>query len=342
MKGYADGVGLAARRLAIEDAQHQVMVDVLTSMTNSDDMAPFRGLLQQASRYVQRYDLLRSDVVGHTTEVEIDAHILERPLRHDVATIMLPRLPRPPSVLMLIADYIGPEAYTGGPTFDVAETVFRERIEEFGFALSGMHSLISHFDVPALLNVINGDVSDGAAFARANHQDVVVVGSVTTTHEPLTSDSNMLRNRATATLRVFAGHDGKMMDLMTAQAVVQSVDLEQGGTQAVQDACAKLVGDFIVAVVLTMLSLEDEDRVLIEVERPETEERLAQLVQIIEGMRGVGHVEQLFFSETLARLAVEYQGPMADFSDYVSGRIVEGRKAEITRCVKREMRISFP
>ncbi len=341
MKGRADGVGLTAQRLAVENARRQVMVDVLQSMTNSEDMAPFRGMLRQASRYFQRCHLLRTDVIGQTTVVEIDASILERPLRHDLAAIMLPRLPRPPSVLMLIAEYIGPEAYTGGPTFDVAESVFRERVADFGFTLTGMHSLINHFDIADLVAVINGDVSEVAAFARANHEDVIIVGSITTEHDPLAPDSNMLRNRAAAVLRVFSGHDGKMMDLLTSQAIVQSVEPVEGGEQAVRDACAKLVGDYIVAVVLTMLSLEDESRVLIEVENPRAEETVAQMIQVIQRVPGVHSVERLFFSETLARLAVDYDGPMADFSDYIADRMINNRKVDVTRCVKREMTISF-
>ena len=341
MKGYAEGVGLTARRLAIEDAQHQVMVDILRSMTNSEDMAPFRGMLRQASRYVQRYDVLRSDVVGESTEVEIDAFILERPLRNDVAAVMMPRLPRKPTVLLLIAEYIGPESQTGGPTFDVAETVLRDRVKDFNFTINGINSLITHFDVLHLVKIINGEVSEGAAFARANQEDVVVIGDVTVDYERLQEESNMLRNKATATFRVFSGHDGKMMDVITSQAIVQSVDPVEGGKQAVQDACAKITSDFVVSVVLTMLSLEDESRALIEIEQPLTSGTVEHLAVMIGEIPGVYGVETLFFSETLARLAVEYQGTMANFSDMIDEKIVDGRKVEVIRCVKREMTLSF-
>ena len=62
----------------------------------------------------------------------------------------------------------------------------------------------------------------------------------------------------------------------------------------------------------------------------------------IERIPGVHSVEKLFFSETLARLAVDYDGPMADFSDNIADTIVNGRKVAVTRCVKREMTLSFP
>jgi len=337
MKGYAEGVGLTARRLAIEDAQHQVMVDILRSMTNTEDMSPFRGILRQADRYIKRYDVLRSDVVGQSTEVEIDAHVLEQPLRYDVAAVMLPRLPRKPSILFLIAEYIGLESQTGGPTFDIAETALRDRLKDFKFSINGIENLITHFDIVNLIQIINGDVNDGAAFARANQEDVIVTGLVTVTHKPLQKDSNMLRNRAEATVKVFCGHDGKMMDVIASQAVVQSVDPVEGGRQAVQDACAKLTSELLVSVVLTMLSLEDEGRVLIEIEEPKNVETVEQLTQFIKHIPGVFEVETLFFSETLARLAVEYYGAMADFSDYINEKIINGRAMEVVRCVKREI-----
>lgn len=341
MKGYADGIGLTARHLAIEDAHHQVIVDVLRSMTNSEDMSPFRGMLREASKYMKNYEVLRTDVVGQTTEVEIDACILERPLRHDVATIMLPRLPRKPTILLLIAEYIGAESRTNGPTFDVAETVLRDRVKDFEFSVNGIKSLITHFDIISLIETINGDVGKGAAFARANQEDVVIIGQVGVVHEPLLEDSNMLRNKAEATLKVFSGHDGKMMDVISSQAVVQSVDPNEGGKQAVQDAASKLTSDLIVSVVLAMLSLEDEERALIEIKNPVDSDTVTQLVKLIEDIPGVYGVESLFFSETLARLAVEYYGTMADFSDLIDESIVNGRKIAVIRCVKREMTLSF-
>ena len=341
MKGYAEGIGLTAKRLAIEDAQHQVMVDILRSMTNSEDMSPFRGILRQSERYIKRYDVLRSDVIGQSTEVEIDAHVVEQALRYDVAAVMLPRLPRKPSILFLVAEYIGQESQTGGPTFDIAETVLRDRLKDFKFTINGIDKLITHFDILNLIHIINGDVNDGAAFARANQEDVVITGLVTVKYELLQEDSNMLRNRAEASVKVFCGHDGKMMDVITSQAVVQSVDPIEGGKQAVQDACAKLTSDLLVSVVLTMLSLEDERRVLVEIEQPRNADTVEQLAQFIKHIPGVFEVETLFVSETLARLAVEYYGAMADFSDCINEKIINGRTMEVIRCVKREITLAI-
>lgn len=341
MNGQAEGIGLTARKLAIEDAQQQAMIDVLQAMTNATDMAPFRTLLRQTPRYVQRYDLLVTEVVGQTTIVEVDVHIFEQPLRHDVAAIMLPRLPRAPKVLLIIAEYIGPEAETGGPTFHIAESVFRERIKDFDFELTGIESLLDHYDVRQLLDVINGDISKAAAFARANQADVILIGSAETTHEPLVAESNMMRNRATVVLRAFAGSDGKMTDVISAQAVVQSVDIMAGGTQAVQDACGKLAAESIVAIVLTMLGLEDESRVIVEAVKPGTLDHVRALMTAIQHIPGVHGAEILFFSESLARLAVDYAGGMAAFSDNISGTVVGGRTVEVTRCIKREMTVIF-
>lgn len=336
-KGSAEGVGLSSRKLAVESACQLALEEVLGAMINSTDMTLFKPVLQQASRYVARYDLLRSDVVGTATEVEIDAHVQEKPLKHDVAAIMLPRLPRKPSVRVLLAEYIGPGAREGGPTFDIAEAVFREPLEDFGFTVKGVHDLLDHYEAPQLMAIAEGDVPTTAAFARANAEDVVLVGSITTTHEPAGADSNMLRNRARAVMRVVSGPDGKVRDTLTAEAAVQSVEPVEGGTQAAQDACGKLTGDCVVAIVLAVLGMEDETRVIVRVDQPGTQPAVDELCVLLRGVMGVGGIEPLFFSETLARLAVEYSGEMAFLSDSIAGKTVSGRKVEIARCVKREI-----
>lgn len=341
MKGGAEGVGLSARKQAIAQAQQQVMEDVLQSMAHSTDMALFKPVLRQTSRYIPRYDLLRTDIIGERTEVEIDAYVLEKPLRRDVAAIMLPRLPRKPSVRLLIADYIGPESASGGPTFTVAETVFRDALEEFDFPVAGIHDLLDHYDITQLLQIVQGDVDTTAAFARANAQDVVIVGSVVTTHESLAADSNMLRNRALVSLRILSGPDGKICDTLTAEAAVQSVVPVEGGTQAAQDACGKLKTDCIVGVVIAMLGLEDENRVIVRVEQPNSRETMEELLDLLKTIEGVSAQETLFFSDTLARLAVEYSGTMASFSDALAGRLVNGKKVEVARCVKRDITLRF-
>lgn len=336
-KGSAEGVGLSARKAAIEAACQAALEEVLGAMTNSADIDLFTPVLRQASRYVQRYDLLRSDIVGTATEVEIDAHVLEKPLKHDVAAIMLPRLPRKPSVRVLLAEFIGPGAREGGPTFDVAEAVLRKPLEEFGFVVKGVHDLLDHYEAPQLVAIAEGDVPTTAAFARANGEDVVLVGSITTTHEAAGAESNMLRNRARAALRVVSGPDGKVRDTLAAEAVVQSVDPAEGGTQAAQDACGKLTGDCVVAIVLAMLGMEDETRVIVRLEQPGNQQAVDDLCSVLQSVGGAGAIERLFFSETMARLAVEYTGDMAFFSDAITGKIAGGRKVEVSRCVKREI-----
>ncbi len=341
MKGSAEGVGLSARKQAIENAQQHVVEEVLLSMTHSTDKTIFQSILRQASQYVQRYDLLRTDIVGDTTEVEIDAHVLEKPLRHDVAAIMLPRLPRKPSVRLLLADYIGPDAVAGGPTFDIGEAVFRKSLEDFEFPVKGIQDLLDHYEMPQLLDIIQGDVPTTATFARANAEDVVIVGSITTTHQPLSDGSNMLRNRARVAMRIVSGPDGKISDTLTAEAVVQSVDPEEGGMQAAQDACGKLTADCLVGVVLAMAGMEDESRVILRVEQPGAPDIMTVLIDLIRTIEGVSSVEQLFFAATLGRLAVEYSGTMAHFADCMAGQLLNGRKVEVARCVKREITLRF-
>lgn len=341
MKGSAEGVGLSARKAAIENACQLVVEEVLQAMTSISDMALFKSILGQASRYIPQYDLLRSDSFDTTTVVEIDAHLLETPLKRDAAAIMLPRLPRKPTVRLLLAEYIGSEAASGGPTFDIAASALRKTMEEYGFIVKDLLDLLDHYEIDELVAITQGDVPTTAAFARANKEDVIIVGSVTTSHEALRQETNMYRNRARAVLRVISGPDGKICDTLTAEAAVQSVDPVEGGVQAAQDACGKLVGDSVVAIVLSMLSMEDETRVIVQIERPGSEKLFQEFVDTLNGLDCIRGVEQLFYSDTLARIALEYYGDMAFINDMLSGITLGKYKVEVSRCVRREITLLF-
>ena len=176
MSGHADGVGIAARNNAVAVAEEQIVTDVLRSMINMEDLAPFRAMLRHASGYIQRYDLLRCDVANNSTTVEIDAFVLEKPLRQDVAAAMLPRLPKNSSVLLLVSEQPTPETPPKvGP--GAAFLVLREGLEKYGFSVVGPDKLNDVYSAEKLLTITGGTVDEGSRFARENLQNVVITGA---------------------------------------------------------------------------------------------------------------------------------------------------------------------
>ena len=165
MSAEAEGVGASAKKMAIELAQQQIITEVIQSLTNSTDLAPFRGLLRQASAYIARYDLLRNDISGTMTQVEIDAQVREKPLRQDIAAIMLPRLPRHPNILLLLAEQTESTAAVQAGWGPAARTL-DEGLKKFGFSVAGLESLGGVYSAERLGQVIGGGVEEGSRFAR--------------------------------------------------------------------------------------------------------------------------------------------------------------------------------
>ena len=336
MTGHADGVGMTARGNAVAVAEEQIITDVLRSLVNMEDLAPFRALLRHASGYIQRYDLLRCDTVNNTTTVEIDAYVLEKPLRQDVAAAMLPRLPKNSSVLLVVSEQPTPETSPkvgAGAAF----LVLREGLEKYGFSVVGPDKLDGVYSAGKLLAVVGGGVEEGSRFARENLQKVVITAQAVSEHEPLPTAPDMTRNRARVSLRVFAGADGKMTEALGAEAVVQSADPREGGDQAISDAAGKLVTDTTVAVVLTLLGREEKDRVLLTIEQPGGEATVHEITEALRREADVAGVEELMVSPALARVRIDYEGSMARLADTLHAMPLPQGVLEVKKAVGREV-----
>ncbi len=339
MTGSARGTGTAARRLAVEDAQQQALTEAVKTMANTEDLAPFRLMLRQAAAYVPRHDLLRCDTTPDgQTHVEIDAHLAEKPLRQDIAAVMLPRLPRRPTVLVLLAETPEPGVppVTGqGP----AAAALREGLEKFNFTVKGVEALQPPRTPDELAAVAAGGLETGARFARENLHDVLLLGEASVAREPTTGGSNVYRHRGTVLLRVFSGTDGKMCDVFTAEGVVQGLDPAAAGSQVLSDAAARLVGDTAVSVTLAMLARQNRDRVIVTVEPDNAAGLTAAVAELLGTAPGVAGTETLLDAPSLGRIALEYSGAMAALADFVHHPPAGGAALEVRRAVGREITV---
>ena len=336
MTGHAEGVGVAARNNAVADAEEQILTDVLRAMISTADLAPFRAVLRHASGYIQRYDLLRCDTANGATTVEIDAFVLEKPLRQDIAAVMLPRIPKNTSVLLVVSEQPTPES-PARVGMGAAFLVLKDGLEKYGFSVVGPDKLDTVYTPERLLGITGGAIDDGSRFARENAQKVIITGQATSAHEPLPTAANMHRNRAHLALRVFFGPDGKMTDALGAEAVVQSQDPREGGDQAISDAAGKLVTDTTVAVVLALLGRDEKDRVLLTIDQPGDESAVHETAEILRRTEGVAGVEEMLVTPALARLQIDYDGPMARLADLVHAIQTTAGTLEVRRAVGREI-----
>lgn len=339
-EGHAEGTGLAARRAAIEKAQEEALIRMIQAIVAMPDLSPVQHMLLQPDRYIQRFDVLRYDAIGQTTRVEIDAFINERRLQHDLAEVWLPRLVDSPRALLLVGQQLDAAAPMTLPVDGEAQQVLREGLEQAGISVVGIESLRESYSNERLLEVILGDIEAGRAFARGAAVDVVILGAAVSHAE--SAGPNLLRNRCKVTLRFFRGMDGKMAEARSAFAAVHSAAAEAGALQAMRDACAKLVEEAKVATVITVLGRQQRDEVLISIENPGSRARLAELTAVIAFAPFVKEVEELYYASDLARLRVDYEGPMAQLVDTLQLNRYAGAKAEVRRAVGREILLAFP
>ncbi|HPX87444.1 MAG TPA: hypothetical protein PLY90_07755 [Candidatus Hydrogenedentes bacterium] len=341
IKASVEGVGLSARKAALEKAEREALAEAIESIIESADLSRYRAMLDEAPRYIRQTRVLHTETVGQNTDLEADVVLFERPLRHDLATLMLPHLPQKPAIRILFAESIADDSPESGPVFEDGEKILRERFSDFGFTVKGIHDLLDQYDMEFLAQVTGGDRESGASFARSCLEEVVIVGASQVFQEAVAPGSNMLRSRAETTLRVFSGQDGKLQDTLYAQAVVQSADPGEGALQAVQDSCAKLAGECIVAAILSGKGQLNGQQVIVTVEQPQEEERITLLLNFLQTLEGVEQATLLFYAPGQARLRLLYPGSMASLADMLTGIRLQDKRAEVTRCVGRELTLSL-
>ncbi len=339
--GYAEGVGYAARDRAVGDARQRALLDVMQALSASEDLKLFRPILRNVDAYVPTYDLLRHDQVGADTRVEIDAHVLEAPLQRDIATIMLPRLPEKPKVLLVIGEQLGDDGIMAVPDFGVAEVALKKVLEEKGLEVRGVDTLDGLYTHQQLMALVAGGVEEGAKFARENPAHVIVVGSARSTYTQSSDDVNMKKNTAELRLNVFRGSDGKMVDDVYTQAVVHAADAFEGGEASVQDACRKAQQAVITAAAVSVLSTRASDALLITVMDPGSRERLDALIKALALEPGTGPAQVLYYSDGLARLSLPYDGGMGYLVDSIGNYAIDGAGVEVRRVLKRDVELAF-
>lgn len=340
-EGYAEGVGPTVRAAAIADAQRQVIEQVIKSLVTINDMGPLRSILRNASAYIQRYDIIRQDQSGDAMRVEIDAFVLEKPLRQDVAATLFPRLPHPPKIQLLIGEKLPNDEIVAVPDAGLAETVLRDGLNKLKLETAGSETLEKTFSQKKLIEIVTGGVDAGQRFTLANQADAVAVGTAIVALEGNQAGNNVLRCRAVVTLNVFRGYDGKMMDSLTAAAVVSSMNPADGADQAVRDACTKLVHDAAVTAILAVLSSQASDAVVITIERPSERIRIDELITRLEMELHLENIEELYYSEDRARIRVPYDGPIAHLVDILTQVKYAGKSLQPSRVVGRDMSLEF-
>lgn len=342
IEASAPGVDLAARDTAIARAKRDLVVRLLQTELAVKDLSALEPILDRADSYIQATQLCRHETAQNTTEVEIECHLKRKQLLQDTATFLFPRMTSPPTVFVLIAERIGADAPLSVAQPGTAENTLIEKLRERGFAIVDSALVRACCTESDLIRAAQGDVPVAAALARKSFADIAVFGEAQCEAVSKKMGSNVLANEAKVTLHILRAADGELIEAMARNARVHSVDAIEGAQAAFKDVCAKLTKDVTTAAVLSVLSaVRREGITTVTLEEPGTRSRFDLFLEAL-GQETAGvPIEELFFSETLARVRVPYAGSLGALMKTVTAGLYEGLALDPVKAVEGTIVLRF-
>ena len=337
--GFSDGVGFMAHREALENAKQEAMREILRAKVASGDSRPFRSMIRKAYQYVTRVDELQLSTHSGRTQVEVDAYVDLKSVDQDLAALVLPRLPEPPKVSCLIA--VDDGVLMEVPADGITESALVKGLKNLGLNPSPHTESGDIFNASDFHEAVLGDVATSAAYARETLADAVLIGVVSLERSEVPDAGTPARTRATLNIKVFRGHDGDLIDAFIASAAITGLDAAACREEVLEDVASKVLGDVTVATVLSVLSLQKNDEVLITLRNPGSRSRVTALTDMFQGEPEIDTIENAYYSERLARIRLGYSGSMGYLVDLIRDRDYEGWPLVIQEVVGREMNLIF-
>ncbi len=337
----SQGTGIEARAEAMRAAQERVLVETLSGSLGTDDLLPFKALIDNAPKYIQSTQLLQYDTSQGQTEVEIESYVRQKVLLEDAAAALLPRLPAPPTVLIVIAEQAAPDQPLSAAQPGAAERALAEPIRKARLAVVDAAPVRACHTDAELLAAIQGDAEAAGRFAREGFADAVILGEARWTFGGEAETGGVGEAKAALSLRVVRGYDGKTLDTLAREAVVHSGKREEGVAAAIEDACGKLAPDAALSATLAGALAGNTSDVTITIERPESRARFDAVLKNAAEATQNAEMEVLLYSDTLARVRIRYAGPMAPLMAAVADREYDGRMLEVERAVGRTALLRF-
>lgn len=335
----AEGTGFTAKTKAVQRAAEDAIGQILGTLAPNIDPRLMEPIFENSSKYVDSYDVLRQDTVGDNTKVELDVHIAARPLRQDLAAIVLPRLPEPPAVVLLMGEQLVGDKIVAVPDAGIAEVALRDRLRKLGLKVTSSSELAKTYGQADFIQVVNGGMAAGAQFAQENECEAAIVGTALCEADP--TATNVARIRSTVTLRIFRGVDGKMMEEAVAHAAISGEDTLAASEEAIRDACIKVQGDATVATVMTVLGAIGKDRIHLMIPNPGPRPLADAVLNVLKGEELVEDISEPFYSDKMYRLSMHYDGPMSYLVNLISVPHYQDKFLEVDRVLNRLITAHF-
>ncbi|MBI4558537.1 MAG: hypothetical protein HY706_13220 [Candidatus Hydrogenedentes bacterium] len=335
--GRATGTGTTARAAAIENAHLEMVLQTIEATLGSRDLRGLQTILDHCRSYIHTSRVLRENRTKDGVQVEVEAMVYHAALRHDLAALVLPGLLDPPKVLIMIAEQMPGESAPSLATRSQAEETLFEGFKKRKVSVAASGELRGTHSDEDLLNCIQREPTQAGKLALETRADVALVGVALATSEPEAAASNLQNNRAKVTINAVRADDEHLLDTLAAEAVVHSVDAEEGAKQAIQDATAKLLDELIATTVLAVAGREHSPDIFITIENSETSVSVQEVVRRTHECAGVRSVDELLSSPSQVRLRVKYSGGISPLVRWIVDYSYENFTLDEERVVGREI-----
>ncbi|MDZ4859044.1 MAG: hypothetical protein SGI88_08655, partial [Candidatus Hydrogenedentes bacterium] len=253
-----------------------------------------------------------------STQVEIEAELLEGSLKERVALIVMSKNFIPPRVVIIAQETLASNGPTEAAASSVIETKLHEELKRIEFELISPDALRALVPAESIAEYLKGDAERAAILAREMLADVVILGSGTSSVEREPGSANLDRVRAEVTLRIVRAEDGFVLDAPSSEAVVHSVNPREGGAQAIEDACGKLVRDVRTAIALGALGTAQQSGLLVTVKNVMGESHSKEVIDALKRCVDVEKADVVFQDESRVRVNLAFDGLISAFADCVS------------------------
>ena len=307
--GKAQGIGPHARQQAMANAQEAALKALAGSILGDNKPDLLNTLVEQSAGYVRSANVVDHKIDQGATRVTVEFLVNIVQVRNAAVRLLLPSMSYKPRVLVIIADVLNDE---GDPTDTAyAETALADVCRTTGLEVVDGRALRAMYSSKELLARLQ-DENAGREFLGYDPQaDVAIMGTAIAGRMPNDVPTNLQATKAHVELRVVRADDGRLMDGAAVDAIVHSVESLEGAAQAIRDACGKLAPQMINAAALAVVGPEISDGYALTIQQAGSHANLESLSSFL-GELGAQHVEEIFYSDDVARLYFYYPGALHD------------------------------
>jgi hypothetical protein len=305
--GVAHGTGLHARQRAIQAAQEQALRELAESLVGRDSPRIVEVLVEQGAAFIHTSNVAQHEVVHGETRVQAAFLVNILRFRRVASQLLLPELPYKPHVLIVVADLLDPAEAPPGSR--IAETTLADAFRDAGLEVADAGDVRAQYP-PQALETLLAEADSGDLIGRNVRCDVAILGTVTAARAGRGGGGNVLPTTAHLVLRVVRSSDGRLLDSAAIEAIVNSVDYLEGATQAIEDASRKLAPQMIDAAVLAVVDPDAPGGITLTIEAPATRANFEVVRQALQDHLDPDAVQEVFYSDELARLRLDYAGDL--------------------------------